>query len=45
MVCARDRVTQAELLSEYLRPFVEQHDRRVQQEVAERVRRMDGGPG
>jgi len=43
VVCAHDGVTQAELLSGFLRPYVEEHYRRVQREIAERVKRMDAG--
>lgn len=43
VVCAHDGVTQAELLSGYLKPFVEEHFRRVQAEIAAKVKRMDAG--
>jgi hypothetical protein len=43
VICAHDDVTQSELLSPVVRDFVEKNYRRVQQEIAERVRRMDAG--
>lgn len=41
VICAHDGITQADLLDEYLSPFVTQHYRRVQLEIAENVRRLD----
>jgi len=43
VICAHDKITQAELLDEFIRPFVEKHYRRVQLEIAERVKKLDGG--
>lgn len=43
VIAAHDAVSVGQLVNDFLRPFVEQHYRRVQQEIADRVRRMDAG--
>lgn len=43
VIAAHDDISVGELLSGFLRPYVEEHYRRVQREIAERVKRMDAG--